>query len=62
MAQVTLKLTRKEIDAAIIEAAEHEISTTYRRELTGIQVYYYYDDNAEIDYVEYVADVKKGGE
>ena len=62
MAQVTLKLTRKEIDAAIIGAAEHEISTAYRRDFTNTQVFYHYDDNGDIDYVDYVADVKKDEE
>lgn len=59
MAQVTLKLTRKEIDAAIIEAAEHEISTAYRRDFTDTQVSYHYDDNGDIEYAEYVADIKE---
>lgn len=62
MLEIIVKLSRKDIDAAIIEAAEKEIIAGYRRDLTNTRVYYHYDDNAEIEYAEYVADVKKNEE
>jgi len=59
MLEVTLKLSRKDIDAAIIEAAEKEIIAGYRRDLTSQQVFYEYDENGEVEAARFTADITR---